>query len=145
MNAIFMKNVARRLKRDFASVLNGLQLNAQDVVLHVDLAVPGAGYDPNVASTYPTPVPATRTFRALVHFISDNSRAFGFQQFEIGDVLLFFRPEQDVAGADAWFEIQEGKYVQKDSGTLLAQDWSLQVGGELIHRAMLLARKRGQP
>lgn len=144
MNTIFLNRVAGRLRRDFASVLGQMALNTQEVILHVDLATPGAAYDRNVASTYPAPQPATRTFRALVHFISDQSRLYGFQGFEVGDVLLFFRPEENVTGSDPWFEIQGAAYVQKDTGTLLAQDWSLQVGGQLIHRAMLLTRKRGQ-
>ena len=140
-----MNRVGARLRRDFASVLNNLQLNTDDVILHADVSVPGVDYDKNVASTYPAPVPVARTFRALVHFISDATRLYGMQGFEAGDVLLFLRPEENTAGADAWFEIQGSAYVQKECGTLLAQDWSLQVGGTLIHRAMLLTRRKGEP
>lgn len=140
-----LHRAAGRIRRDFAQTLGRNLLNTQDVVLHVDVAVAGPDFDPNVASSYPAPVPATRTFRALVHFISDSTRQMGMQQFEVGDVLLFLQPEQDVSGADPWFEIQGGKYVQKETGTALGEDWSLQMGGDLIHRAMLLTRKKGQP
>lgn len=145
MSPVFMNRLGARLRQQFAQVLGHLHMNAGDVVMHYDSAVPPVGFDRNDSSTYPTKVPATREFRALIHYISDTSRSYGPQEFEVGDVLLFFKPEQDVSGNDPWFEVQGRPYVQKECGNFLSVDWSLEVGGRLIHRAMLLTLKRGQP
>lgn len=144
MNAVFMNRLASNLRLQFQRVLASMQMNAGNVVMHYDAAVNPPDFDRNDSATYPTPVPATREFKSLIHFISDSSRGYGPQEFEVGDVLLFFLPEEDVTGNAPWFEIQGRSYVQKDCGNFLAVDWSLQVGNRLIHRAMLLTLKKGQ-
>lgn len=144
MSPVTLNRLGARLRYQFALVLSKLSMNAEAVILHYDAAVLPVGFDRNDRSTYPTKVPASRNFPSLVHFISDTSRGYGPQEFEVGDVLLFFQPSQDVSGNDLWFEIQGRAYVQKECGNFLSVDWSLEVGGHLIHRAMLLTLRRGQ-
>lgn len=143
MSPITLNRFATRMSLAFRQLLAGMRMNTLEIILHYDAAVFGPGFDRNDQSTYPTPDPRTRTFNALVHFISDSTKGFGPEEFEIGDVLLFLLPTQDVSGENVWFVIEGSEYVQKESGTVLAEEWTVTINGQLIHRTMLLTRRRG--
>lgn len=144
MSPVTINRFASRMKMAFQRILANGQMNTQAVIQHYDAAVPPMDFDRNVRSTYPTPVPAAKApFNALVHFISDATRVFGPAEFEVGDVLLFCNPEEDLSGENTWFEIQGDAYVQKECGAVLGEDWTVTIGGQLMHRTLLLTRRRG--
>lgn len=140
MSPVTLNRLASKAQLIFRRVLANHLVNAQSIIMHYDATAPT---DRNDRATYPAASPGARTLNALVHFVSDMTRGFGPAEYEVGDVLLFIDPNQDTSGENAWFEIQGASYAQKDGAGPLAADWSLEIGGRLIHRAMVLTRVRG--
>lgn len=143
MSPVTLNRFAARMKLAFTRILQNGQLNTQEVIQHYDGAVLPPNFDRNDRDTWPAAVPSVRDFQALVHFISDSTRGFGPEEFEIGDVILFCQPEQVLTGEAVWFDIQGDAYVQKEAGANLAKEWTVTIGGRLMHRTLLLTRRRG--
>lgn len=132
--------LANRLTRAVRSVIASGSLNTSPVILRwrdpsAPEPIPGIE-----TSADPAAVERTAEVQALVHYVSIGSTGSSqFTKFEKGDVILDFPGDVDLdTKPDLRFEIGGKIYVQKATGTELAESWDVRCNGVPVTRTVLV-------
>jgi hypothetical protein len=126
-----------------AEIAREIAQHGTPIVLTWDEWPADAAPSPVDGSRAGTPTTGTQTVNAFVHYVpaAGQSSVRQFAEIEVGDVILDFADDVDLAGKENLrFNVMGQLYVQKQIGEKLALAWDVTVQGVKLFRPVLVRK-----